>query len=70
MSPVKRISAKLIEDKVYISKKLFGQNVTLITKIKSILMDITGTMDETSFDCVFLCALLKHSCSSWTQISY
>ena len=49
MSLMKDISAKLIGDKGYISKKLsaelFNQNVTLITKIKkkmkNCLMDMT-----------------------------
>ena len=52
MSLVKDISAKLIGDKGYISKKLsaelFNQNVTLITKIKkkmkNCLMDMTDKM--------------------------
>ena len=64
MSPVmKGISAKLIGDKGRISKELFGkllqQNVTLITRIKSILVDITRKMDETSFD-FLLCTLNHH----------
>ena len=75
MNLVKDISAKLVDDKGYISKKLsdelFNHNVTLITKIKktmkNCLMDMTDKMMlmkrsfiETIFSSINLLGTLIH----------
>ena len=46
MDLVKGTTAKLIGDKGYISKKLFEQKVTLITKIKKNIKNILMNMSD------------------------